>query len=686
MDLSPISNLYVNHPKDRARTDDLWDKFCYSKEFDRREISDNYGSLLLTDWTRCKEMGVDPGMQQVPVVSGDAFQRLIESRKFLIESATPILEKIRQAFVEVPGLILFADQEGTLLQVLGDSRMKLRAENRCNIVEGGRWNESDAGTNGIGTPIAKKLPVHLCASEHFCEAWHMWTCAGAPILDPFTGEVVGVIDFTTHERDYRESAIVLSYSLAVNITSELRCKRELERIHLIHQHDLCASRFPYDDVVVLDRMGSVVRTSEKSDPESAKPVLRGGASAEGVKEVRTICAPGSETPIGTLVVTRRNRHGPHIFQADPLSHKTVTFGTFLTCDPRTKQLMERIGKVARSDVGVLLVGETGTGKEVIANYIHGESKRQTGAYIAVNCGAINKELFESTFFGYERGAFTGADSRGRKGLFESSNGGTLFLDEIGEMPLDIQAGLLRVLETRTFRRVGSDRELSTDCRVIAATNRPLSDRVAEGTFRSDLYYRLTVVKFDVPPLRERPGDIPALVDYFLKAACHKHGFPPKGITPDALNALAEHPWPGNVRELRNVIESACVFSDDLIDLKDLPMDMDELSVWSGSIGRPRNDVGSAGTLSDDLIDRKALPPETIEDRTREALAGQKSGQATEEGNNPLNDEAKRIVEALRKYKKVIRVAKALGMSRATLYRRFEALGINHHLAARSARY
>ncbi|MBI5442534.1 MAG: sigma-54-dependent Fis family transcriptional regulator [Deltaproteobacteria bacterium] len=649
MVLSPTSNLYIDHPKDRARTDDLWERFHCALDSASPDAADAYAAMLLSEWRRCQSMGVDPALQHAPVVSGGDFERLLQARKVLLDSAAPILDKVETLFAGVPGILILGDEEGTILRVAGDPRVRLRAANKANLVEGGRWNEAVVGTNGIGTPLTKKYPVHVYSSEHFCEHLHIWTCAGAPILDPLTKEPLGVIDFTTYERDFRENAVALAYSLAVNVASELRLKRELERVQLIHQYALSASRFPSDEVVVLDRNGRVVRGNAEEPQGDPRGAPRPAPSADGAKEVREICLPGTDAPIGTLIVRPRERPASHFVQSQPDDRRVLAFGGFLTRDPHTKQLMERIGKISRSDLGVLLVGETGTGKEVIANYIHGESKRRAGPYIAVNCGAINKELFESTFFGYDRGAFTGADSRGRKGLFDSANGGTLFLDEIGEMPLDIQAGLLRVLETRTFRRVGSDRELSTDCRIIAATNRPLGDLVAQGTFRSDLYYRLSVVKLDVPPLRERADDIPVLVEHLLEAACAKYAFAPKSVSEEAMTALLAYRWPGNVRELRNVVESACVSSEDLIELED-------------------------------------LPPEIATGRAGQPGAHEAVGQQADETDYSLRShEAKLILEALKKYKKVSLVAEALGLSRATLYRRFEALGIDHHHEASSVR-
>ena len=213
-----------------------------------------------------------------------------------------------------------------------------------------------------------------------------------------------------------------------------------------------------------------------------------------------------------------------------------------------------VKQVAPTDISVLITGESGTGKEIVAQMIHDQSRRAEKQLITVNCGAIPEGIFESEVFGHERGSFTGAD-RQRKGYFELANGGTIFLDEIGEMPLNSQVKMLRILETGTFMRVGGSSEIHVDVRVIAATNRDIATEVTEGHFRSDLYYRLKAVNIFLTPLKDRKEDIPLLAQYFMEEFCQRNNIPLPSMTPEALEMLSDYPWEGNVRELRNFIES-----------------------------------------------------------------------------------------------------------------------------------
>ena len=224
-----------------------------------------------------------------------------------------------------------------------------------------------------------------------------------------------------------------------------------------------------------------------------------------------------------------------------------------------RRVFETIRKVAETDLTVLVRGESGTGKELVAQALHQRSPRKSRPFVAVNCAAISRELVESELFGHEKGAFTGADAR-RVGRFEAAHGGTIFLDEIGDMPTETQAKVLRVLQERCFERVGGSKPVEVDVRVVAATHRDLEQEVRAGRFREDLYYRLRVVEIELPALRERPEDVPALVDHFLGALAHRLERPKMPIRPEALACLAAHAWPGNVRELRNVIEQAAVLA------------------------------------------------------------------------------------------------------------------------------
>jgi transcriptional regulator with PAS, ATPase and Fis domain len=263
----------------------------------------------------------------------------------------------------------------------------------------------------------------------------------------------------------------------------------------------------------------------------------------------------------------------------------------------THPVMEKIlaisQRVAGTDSTVLIMGESGTGKELVARYIHSYSRRASNPFIAVNCGAIPPELLESEMFGHEKGAFTGAVGT-RMGMFQLANGGTIFLDEIGEMTMPLQVKLLRVLQEREIRPVGSDRTVKTDVRVVAASNRDLNAEVEKGRFREDLFYRLQVIPILLPPLRERRSDIPVLVSFFLEKYNGKHATRTCKIADDTMVHLWEYDWPGNVRELENLIERLVILSDDgMIRVENLPPNVRSF-ISEKKIPRP--------TLSEEGID------------------------------------------------------------------------------------
>lgn len=240
-----------------------------------------------------------------------------------------------------------------------------------------------------------------------------------------------------------------------------------------------------------------------------------------------------------------------------------------------KEVLSTADRAAASSATVLLLGESGSGKEVIARYLHAQSDRAEGPFVAINCATLSAELLTSELFGHERGAFTGA-VKTKLGKIEEASGGTLFLDEIGEIPADLQAKLLRVLQEREFERVGGTRTIATDVRIVAATHRDLSHAIERGDFRQDLYYRLCVVRLNLPPLRQRREDIPALVEYFLQKHSRESGRPALALAPSVRERLARYDWPGNIRELSNVLERGAVLCQDgVIELSDLPEEIRE---------------------------------------------------------------------------------------------------------------
>jgi DNA-binding NtrC family response regulator len=283
--------------------------------------------------------------------------------------------------------------------------------------------------------------------------------------------------------------------------------------------------------------------------------------------------------------------------------KRYGFESILGRSEPMERLFEQMRLVAPTRSSVLIIGESGTGKELVANALHRASPRRNERFLAINCGAIPSDILESELFGHERGAFTGAVSR-KIGKFELAHRGTLFLDEISELYPELQVKLLRVLEERQVMRVGGSELIPVDFRLIAATNRELEKEVVEGRFREDLYYRLKVVTLSIPPLRQRPGDIPQLCEHFLETFCQEHGKPSKRFSADALEVLCRYPWPGNVRQLRNVIESLVVFHQGTdVGAADLPSEMS----------------GSGGLTTGAPVQAVAGEPRTMADIERQAI-------------------------------------------------------------------
>ena len=251
---------------------------------------------------------------------------------------------------------------------------------------------------------------------------------------------------------------------------------------------------------------------------------------------------------------------------------TVTFGNIVGKSPALAHVISQASKVAATDVAVLINGETGTGKELFAQAIHNASHRSAGAFLALNCSAFSRELLESELFGYKEGAFTGA-VKDKRGLLEEANHGTVFLDEIGEMALELQSKLLRVLETGEFVKVGDTKTTRVDVRIISATNRNLKEEIANGRFREDLYFRLSVFRIELPPLRQRREDILLLAQHFAERFSKQIGCPVPALSPDAKNLFLSYPWPGNVREMMNTMEHALIVCDSEVTREDLPIDM-----------------------------------------------------------------------------------------------------------------
>jgi len=336
----------------------------------------------------------------------------------------------------------------------------------------------------------------------------------------------------------------------------------------------------------------VLRELREADPTLPVVMLTGhGTVEQAVRAIQLgaydfMLKPPDLDHLG-VVLERALEHARLRQEVTRLRHGAAGRVEIVGSSDGLKQAMSRLERAARASAStVLLHGETGSGKELMARYLHEKSARAGGPFVELNCSAIPEQLLESELYGHERGAFTDA-KRFKKGLFELADHGTLFLDEIGEMAPQLQAKLLRVLETRTFRRVGGSADITVDVRVVAATHRDLTKLVSEGRFREDLYFRLNVVPVQVPPLRERTADIPPLAELFVARFCRELGHPPARLHPGALERLLAYRWPGNVRELRNVIERVVLLeAEDEIRAEHLPAEMSQSGPASAAAGDP----------------------------------------------------------------------------------------------------
>ena len=307
--------------------------------------------------------------------------------------------------------------------------------------------------------------------------------------------------------------------------------------------------------------------SRNNDIDSAVEAVRLGAvdfitkpidMTRLLRSIRKVITKVSEEAPAPRTRSSRQRNNAECSHIEPIIGSSEEI-------VRVRELIE---KVAQSEARVLITGENGTGKELVARWLHCKSCRADAPFVEVNCAAIPSELIESELFGHERGAFTSAVKQ-RKGKFEQADGGTLFMDEIGDMSLSAQAKVLRALQEHKISRVGSDHDIEVDVRVIAATNKNLEKEIREGNFREDLYHRIGVILIKVPPLRERKGDVSILVKHFLKSICQEYNIPTKDIDNDAITKLSEMQWSGNIRELRNVVERLVVLADKTITTKDI---------------------------------------------------------------------------------------------------------------------
>lgn len=491
-------------------------------------------SEIADSWKRCHSAGIDPLASRDGTLKlvGRSLQRHLRSCARLVESAAPTMNLVYEMVKGSGFVVVLTDRDGYVLKVMGDREALRRAEDNF-FVPGSTRSELEAGTNAIGLALALGKPVQVTGAEHYNAYHHCWTCSAAPVYDA-DGTIAGAFDLSSHYSIPHDRTLEIAVAAAAVISQRLR------------------------DMACLEEHGRVSLGRKPRAPARAL-VAPGFPSSRGWGGPRaTFLAPDRCSPL------RTPEEGAWL-------KASFTFRDIIGSHPALVNAVSLAKQVAPDDVRVLIQGETGTGKELLAQAIHNASPRRDGPFVAVNCAAVPSGLVESELFGYEDGAFTGAAKGGRPGKFELAHGGTLFLDEVCSMEPEMQAKILRALEAGSVMRVGGFRPVPVDVRIISAANKNLLDEMAAGRFRKDLYFRLAGVTINLPPLRLRKADIPDLACHLLSKISRKKGVSAPTLLPEVLGALMAYDWPGNVRELENALEGAvAVAVSGEIGLEDLP--------------------------------------------------------------------------------------------------------------------
>ncbi|MDR3585983.1 MAG: sigma 54-interacting transcriptional regulator [Desulfosporosinus sp.] len=476
--------------------------------------------IVYDSWLRCLQSGLDPrNKKSEDLLNNKTIKEIIECSD-LYRYSIATLEELLNYTLDTKYLLTLCDSQGRIIFLGGDRRIKQQAE-KMNFVLGSNWSEEVIGTNAIGTSLKTGYPLQIFAAEHFCEGVHDWVCSSSPIRDPITKELLGVIDVTGFWKEAQAHTLGMTMMASSLIENKLNELAGITKFILMTRYSSVVLRYPQDGVIVLDAA---------FNPVEANPSVRQFVKQATGKDLGTLWTQGlfshlllhpdseqaadyevfieqlgvpviiqeifhENKTIGYVLILRSSSQETTTkcpLQNDPW-HKIVGRSSKILC------AMTKCNKVSQANVPVLLSGESGSGKELFAKAIHQISDRRKGPFVAINCGAIPKELLASELFGYDPGTFTGAVKGGKKGKFEEANQGTLLLDEIGEMPLDFQVHLLRVLQEREVVRLGGTIPIPVDVKIIAATHHNLERLVNDGLFRADFYYRLQVVCIEIPP-------------------------------------------------------------------------------------------------------------------------------------------------------------------------------------------
>ncbi len=589
----------------------------------------NLPESVAQSWERCVGLGLDTGARQVfERLTSRELADIVDRNHRLTHQALPAMASLYEQIRNTRCMVVLTDAQGMILHSLGDDDFMEKAQ-RVALQPGVCWDEASKGTNAIGTALFENRALEVCGSEHYFRDNSFLTCSATPIRAP-GGDPIGALDVSGDHRGHQSHTLALVKMTAQTIENHLSFEAYPGAIEMrFHSRPefigtLC------EGLALLDAQGRVLTANRSAEFQLGMPLSQLiGQSFDSIFDrrfVQALATPGRTVEL----ITQRGVRVVAMIAAPQASVRQVRslarprretqakgmergLGDLHHGDEAMTRVVARLRKVIDHDLAILIQGETGTGKEWLARAIHEESSRRSGPFVAVNCSAIPETLIESELFGYEGGAFTGARREGHAGYLRQARGGTLFLDEIGDMPVALQARLLRVLQDRTVTPLGGGEPVKVDFQLVCATHQPLDRMIAGGGFREDLYYRLAGLTVNLPALRDRSDILPIAVGILRGLGDGRFR-----LDAEAERAIRGFRWPGNLRQLSNVLRSALALAtpDPLIGLDHLPDEvaaaarvgaqgagLQSAGLQRGTVAANGNDRGGrVGTLSELELD------------------------------------------------------------------------------------
>jgi PAS domain S-box-containing protein len=543
---------------------------------------------VFDSWVRCAQLGVDPlGKPNNEMLTGEALEALLTKNKAFIDVSRPFMANLYR-FLEGSGfMVSLFDPRGFVLEILGDPEEDKLIRAARGFV-GACWDMKNAGNNAVSAAITCEKPMQVFGAQHYVRIYHGATGSSSPIFGPEGDLLGGIVLFG---RYYRANPHTLGMAVAAAgaMENELRMRKALAESRVAASYQQTVISSIQEALIAVDSASRVTLINENArkivglnttkvegrrirdifNHENAQffalienneiitdtevRIFSENISGDYTLTCNPILSP-DQNVIGKIIILNEIQRAKSMVAKMMGANANLRFEDIYGQNSRFLMTVDQAKMVSQSSSNVLLLGKSGTGKDIFAQAIHNLSDRRNGPYVAINCGAIPRDLIASELFGHEEGAFTGSRRGGNQGKFELADGGTLFLDEIAETPLELQTALLRVIEDKSVLRIGGTRVRPVDVRIIAATNKDLREEVRKGNFREDLYYRANVFAIEMVPLKDRLDDIPLLADYFIKRYASTMKKRIARVDKKVIETFMNYPWPGNIRELQNAIE------------------------------------------------------------------------------------------------------------------------------------